>query len=109
MTSYAVGHLHHVRMNSDIVAYLKGIDATLMPYGGKFVVHGGEVETLEGQFPGDLIVIAFPDRMAARDWYKSPAYQALLPLRAKNSRGDVFLIDGVGEDHRATDILAASV
>lgn len=105
MTSYAIGHLHDVQMNADIVAYLEGIDATLEPYGGRFVLHGGQKQDLEGHFAGDLIVIAFPDQDAARGWYASPAYQALLPLRTRNARGAVFLIDGVDEDHRATDIL----
>lgn len=107
MTSYAIGHLHNVEVNSDIVAYLNGIDATLAPYGGKFIIHGGEVEQLEGNFSGDLIVIAFPNHKAAQDWYDSREYQALLPLRTKNSQGDVFLIGGVDEDHKATGILGA--
>jgi hypothetical protein len=50
-------------------------------------------------------VIAFPDANAARAWYASPAYQALLPLRRRNAEGEVFLIAGVREDHRAMDIL----
>ena len=105
MTSYAIGHLRNVNMGSDIVAYLESIDATLAPFQGRFVIHGGEKEQLEGAFKGDLIVIAFPDRHAARAWYASPAYQAILPRRLGNSTGDVFLIDGVDEDHRAADIL----
>lgn len=105
MTSYAVGHLHDVNMGSDIRAYLEKIDATLAPFQGRFIIHGGEKEMLEGAFRGDLIVIGFPDRASARAWYFSPAYQAVLPLRTKNAQGDVFLIDGVGRQHRAADIL----
>lgn len=108
MTSYAVAHLHHVEMGPDIIAYLQAIDATLAPFWGRFVIHGGEKEQLEGDWPGDLIVIGFPDRDAARAWYASPAYQAILRLRTRNSRGDVILIDGVEADHRATDILDGS-
>lgn len=106
MTSYAVAHLRDVQLGPDIVAYLQAIDATLAPFGGRFLIHGGEKELLEGTWPGDLIVIGFPDRAAARAWYASPAYQAILPLRTGNSTGDIILIDGVGDDHRATDILS---
>lgn len=110
MTSYAVAHLHNVEMGPDIVAYLEAIDATLAPFGGRFVIHGGgDKEQLEGAWEGDLIVIGFPDRDAARAWYVSPAYQAILPLRTRNSRGDAILIDGVGSDHRATDVLRDGV
>ncbi len=105
MPAYAIGHLHDVAMGPAIVAYLERIDATLEPFGGRFVIHGGTVDVLEGDWTGDLIVIAFPDRDRARAWYASPAYQAILRLRTDNSRGDVVILDGVSEDHRATDIL----
>ena len=106
MSTYAVAHLRDVIMGPDIVAYLERIDATLEPFGGRFLVHGGHVELLEGNRLGDLIIIEFPDREQAHKWYTSPAYQAILPLRANNSEGDVVLIDTVADDHRATDILA---
>lgn len=105
MTSYAVAQLHGVEMGPDIAAYLEAIDDTLAPFRGRFIIHGGTQEALEGRFQGDLVVIAFPDRQAARAWYASPAYQAILPLRRRRAQGAVFLIDGVDEEHRATDIL----
>jgi uncharacterized protein (DUF1330 family) len=52
-------------------------------------------------------VIAFPDPVRAQSWYASSAYQDILPLRTKNADGAVFLIDGVDEDHHATDILTS--
>lgn len=105
MTCYAVGLLQ-VRMGPEIVSYLEGIDLTLAPFDGHFLIHGGPRVALEGACDQDLIVIAFPDRVAAQAWYASPAYRALLPLRQRHAVGDVFLIDGVGEAHRATDILS---
>ncbi|MDQ0473484.1 DUF1330 domain-containing protein [Labrys wisconsinensis] len=107
MTSYAIAHLRQVALGPAIVEYLQRIDATLAPFRGRFIVHGGAVERLEGDWSGDLIMIAFPDRDHARRWYASPAYQAILPLRTQNSVGDVIFVDGVPEDHRATDVLAA--
>jgi uncharacterized protein (DUF1330 family) len=105
MAGYAVAHLKSVRMGPDIAAYLRAIDATLAPFRGKFVVHGAQPEVREGEWPGHLIVIEFPTLDAARAWYDSPAYRAVLPLRTKNSEGDVILVDGVEPGHRATDIL----
>jgi uncharacterized protein (DUF1330 family) len=74
-------------------------------YGGRFLVHGGNKIVLEGDWPGDLIVIAFPDMERARAWYESPAYRAILPLRTDNAEGAVILAEGVGDDHKATDVL----
>ena len=106
MAGYAVGHLHEVELGPQIVAYLERIDATLAPYGGRFVIHGAKADVREGDWSGDLIVIEFPDLDRARAWYESPAYQEILPLRAEHSRGNILLVDGTDADHAATDVLA---
>jgi len=106
MPAYAVAHLRNVVIGADILAYLEQIDATLAPFGGQFVIHGGSVRVLEGSWTGDLVVIGFPDRASAEGWYASPAYQAILPLRTKNAAGDAIIVDGVEPGHRASDVLA---
>jgi uncharacterized protein (DUF1330 family) len=68
--------------------------------------HGGRQDIRECERLGDLIVIAFPDRASAEAWYTSDAYQAILPLRTEHATSTVFLVDGVGDDHVATDVLA---
>ena len=105
MPTFAIAHLRNVVVGPAIVSYLEQIDATLAPFGGRFRVHGGPIEPLEGHWSGDLIVVEFPDRESARAWYRSPAYQRILPLRTGHADGDVFLVDTVPHDHRATDVL----
>jgi uncharacterized protein (DUF1330 family) len=105
MSAYAVAHLRNVTVGPEIVEYLRRIDGTLEPFGGRFLIHGGPAEVLEGQWDGDLIVVAFPDREQARAWYDSPAYRDILRLRTDNAEGIVILMTGVSEDHRATDVL----
>jgi uncharacterized protein (DUF1330 family) len=109
MKSYAIGLLKDVQVGPDIVEYLERIDATLEPFEGRFLIHGGRAEILEGSSPGEVIVIEFPSRQSAADWYASDAYQDILPLRTENSDSTAFLIDGVGADHKATDVLADAV
>lgn len=108
MPAYAVAHMRQVAMGQPIATYLERIDATLAPFGGRFIVHGGDVEVLEGSWPGALIVIEFPDRGQVRDWYDSPAYREIVGLRTGNSQSDVVVAEGVGPGHRATDVLTAS-
>ncbi|MBI1197630.1 MAG: DUF1330 domain-containing protein [Phenylobacterium sp.] len=105
MTAYAIGHLTRVAMGPGVVEYLRRIDATLAPFDGRFIIHGGRPEVKEGAWDGVLIVIAFPDMPAARGWYDSPAYQAILHHRADNADGAIFLLEGVDADHKATDVL----
>ncbi len=106
MPTLAIAHLRNVVLGPDIEAYLERIDATLEPFGGRFLVHGGAIEPLEGRWSGDLVAIEFPDRERARAWYRSEAYQRILPLRTRNAEGEAFLVDTVAPDHRATDVLA---
>ena len=80
MPAYAVAHMRQVTMGPPIVEYLERIDATLAPFDGRFVVHGGQVEVVEGTWPGHLIVIEFPDRARADAWYQPSA--GLVPTRA---------------------------
>ena len=105
MTTLAIARLEDVRMGPEIVTYLKKIDATLPPFGGRFQVHGGSYERVEGEWTGDLVVVSFPDRAAALAWYASAAYQEILPLRTRNARCDVILVDTVEEDYRAADFV----
>jgi uncharacterized protein (DUF1330 family) len=106
MKGYAIAILNDVDMGPPIVEYLQRIDSTLSPYGGRFIVHGGPADVREGTSPGDVIIVEFPDLAHAARWYESPDYQAILPLRAHHSSGTALLIEGVGDGHRATDILA---
>ncbi len=105
MACYGVGILRNLKMGPPIVEYLERIDETLAPFGGRFLVHGGRATVLEGDDPGALVVIEFPDRDRARTWYDSDAYQAILRLRSENAESTILLVDGVAADHRAPDVL----
>lgn len=104
--TYALAYLRDVRLGEEVVEYIERIDATLAPFGGRFLVHGGRLTEAEGTWDGDLVIIEFPDREAAEQWYASPAYQAILPLRTRNSDSMAALVDGVPGGYRAVDKLA---
>lgn len=105
MTAYAIAHVHSVEFGPDIVEYLERIDATLEPFGGRFLVHGGKVEVVEGAWGPDVIVIEFPDRAQVRAWYDSPEYQQILGLRTAHMVADVIFADGVPDGYRGADAL----
>ncbi|WP_225724883.1 MULTISPECIES: DUF1330 domain-containing protein [unclassified Nocardia] len=99
MTAYGFAHLRSRRPHPDIIEYLERIQATLDPFAGEFVIHGTPVEVVEGDWPGSMVLIAFPTLDQARAWYRSPEYQAILRLRTDHIDGDLLLIDGVGPDY----------
>ena len=76
--------------------YRKRVMATLEPYDGKFLVRGGSVETLEGTWkPQRLVVIEFPDAAAARAWWNSEAYAEPKAIRQSASHTEMILVEGV--------------
>lgn len=76
--------------------YRRQVPATIEKYGGRFLVRGGQHETLEGDWrPHRLVVLEFPSLEAARRWYDSPEYREPKALRLKTSRGRVVLVEGV--------------
>lgn len=101
MTAYALAHLRTPTAHDDVFEYIERIQATMDPYGGRFLVHGAEVEVIEGEWPGTVVIIEFPDVAAARSWYASPAYQEILPLRTRHISGDTLIVAGVGPDYDA--------
>jgi uncharacterized protein (DUF1330 family) len=107
MPAYALAHLRDIRVHADIVDYLERIEASLAPYGGRFLVHGPKVEVREGSWPGTLVIIEFPAVEQARDWYESPAYQEILPLRTRHIDGDAILVEGVGPDYHPSSLAEA--
>jgi uncharacterized protein (DUF1330 family) len=104
MTAYGLAHLHNPTLNEDVVDYIDRIQATMDPFGGRFLAHGPDVRVLEGAWPGTIVLLAFPDADAATAWYGSEAYQEILPQRTRHIEGDVILFDGVpdGYDPRQT-------
>ena len=105
MPTYVVAHLRNLVMGGAIAEYLTKVDDTFTPFGGRFLVHGSAAEAVEGQWPGSVVIVEFPDRERARAWYASDAYQAILRLRTDNSDGDVIFVDGVPEGYRAANLL----
>ena len=104
--AYAIAYLEDVDFGDAIIEYIEKIDSTLAPYGGRFIVHGGKLTPAEGEWAGDLVIVEFPDAGAAADWYASPAYQEILPLRTEHSRSIAALVEGVPEGYRAVDKIA---
>ena len=105
MPAYAIANLSNVDVNAEIAHYIATIDSTLEPFEGRFLVHGKKPEVIEGEWSDWTVIVAFPDLERAHGWYRSPAYQEILPLRTNNSDGATIIVEGVDEDYRAASFL----
>jgi uncharacterized protein (DUF1330 family) len=76
--------------------YAAGTPAAIARFGGRFLVRGGEVDVREGSWsPERVVVLEFPDREAARAWYESDEYQALLAVRQEAAEAELVIVEGV--------------
>lgn len=75
--------------------YRKAVPATLEAFGGKFIVRGGNLKLLEGEWPHPrLVIIEFPSREAAEGWYRSPEYQKIIGLRLSSTVTNLITVEG---------------
>ena len=94
MTAYVVAQMH-VHDLEKYMTYASKVGAIVGSFGGK-IVAASEADVWEGSPPFTRTVIAeFPDSQAARDWYESAEYQAVLPLRLEATTGTAFLVEGI--------------
>jgi len=75
--------------------YSAAVESTFMPFGGRYVVRGGKVSSLEGVPAKRVIMIAFPSIEQVQAWYDSAAYRAILPIRHNSANSRVFIMEGL--------------
>ena len=96
MTAYLVAHLD-VHDPEGFARYRDQVTPLIDRFGGKYLIRGGNVEVLEGDWQIQrVVVIEFPSRDALRLFYDSPEYQEILPLRTRAASGPVAIVEGAG-------------
>jgi uncharacterized protein (DUF1330 family) len=79
-------------------AYSKQVPATIAKYGGRYLVRGGKMELREGEWTGPrTVVLEFPSLARALEWYDSPEYKPLRPIRQANSTTRLAFFEGVAD------------
>jgi uncharacterized protein (DUF1330 family) len=65
-------------------------------YGGRYLVRGGGVEALEGDWsPKRLVVLEFPSAERARAWWSSAEYEQAKSLRQACAHTQMILVEGI--------------
>ncbi len=76
--------------------YKQMVPPSLAPFGGRFLVRGGSVETLEGDWaPKRLVIVEFPSREQAKTWWASQEYAEAKALRQATAKTEMILVEGV--------------
>jgi uncharacterized protein (DUF1330 family) len=76
--------------------YGEKVPETLAAFSHQYLVRSSKIQTLEGEpAKGGIVVIAFDSAEKAREWYDSPAYAAIRPIRQSAAKSRIFIVEGV--------------
>jgi uncharacterized protein (DUF1330 family) len=76
--------------------YKAASPAAVAAGGGRFVVRGGDLAVLEGDWhPSRLVMLEFEDLEAAKRWYESEVYQEAKKLREGAAHLRMVAVQGI--------------
>ncbi|MDJ0823390.1 MAG: DUF1330 domain-containing protein [Paracoccaceae bacterium] len=90
---YIIGHI----TVNDPEAYQEYIDRDtpiLQSFGARFIVRGGQSETVEGAAHNRHVIIEFDDYETAKRAYHDPQYQAVADIRRRTADSTIILVEG---------------
>jgi uncharacterized protein (DUF1330 family) len=75
--------------------YTQATPPVIAQFGGKFIVRGGRIATLEGQEEQRrVVIIEFPSFELAQAFYQSEEYQRVKKVRSGAAIGTFIVADG---------------
>ena len=94
MPAYLVATLE-VYDPSSFKPYVTDVAAIVAKFGGRFLVRGGELEVIDGEWPMKRVtVIEFPTMERAKEWWNSAEYAPYRELRQRTARTNAVFVPG---------------
>ncbi len=76
--------------------YKKIAPPAIEAYGGKYLVRGGSMEILEGDWkPNRVVILEFQSIEMAKNWINSPEYSDARALRHQTATSHAIVVDGL--------------
>ena len=81
---------------SEYEEYKKHTPAAVAAFGGRFLSRGGKVESLEGEWkPERIVLLEFPTLEKAKEWWNSDLYTTAKIIRQRAANTRMIVADGV--------------
>jgi uncharacterized protein (DUF1330 family) len=95
--AYLVGNIESVTDEAIFAQYRAAAGKTQAPFGGHALVRdAAPVRVDSSTLPqGKIVILQFPSMKALQDWWNSPAYAAVRPLREKSTVGRLYAVEGL--------------
>jgi len=75
--------------------YMKKAPAGVEAHGGRYLVRTGDIECLEGTADyGRVVVVEFPNKAKALEWYHSDDYAPLRSQRWQSAEAHIIVVPG---------------
>ncbi len=75
--------------------YRARVPAVIFAHGGRYVVRGGQMEVMEGDWsPSRTVVLEFPDMKSLKSFYDSADYAPLLAIRKQCAVSNLIAVEG---------------
>ena len=75
--------------------FVARVPAVVEQYGGRYLARSGEVSTMVGDWqPERIVLIEFETIEQVQEFFASPEYQALVPLREQSATTRAILVEG---------------
>lgn len=95
MSAYFFFDVREIRDRDKAAAYRARVFDTVAQYDGRYLVLGGPVDVIEGDWtPVIPVIIEFPSLERAREWYDSDVYRPLKDIRADAMDTAAVLVEG---------------
>ena len=79
--------------------YIAAVPPIVAKYGGRYVVRGGTITTIIGDWkPERVIVLEFPAEANIKAWLASAEYKAIAPLRDEGAELRAIVVQGCEGD-----------
>jgi len=79
----------------DYLQYLEKVRPIVEQYGGRYLVRGGTVTPIVGDWhPERIILIEFPSAEHVKQWWTSPEYKAIAILREQATQAKAIIVEG---------------
>ena len=94
MPAYLIGSIT-VKDPAEYEEYRARVPAVIAAHGGRYVVRGGQMEVLEGDWPmSRTVVLEFPDMGSLKAFYVSTDYAPLLAIRKSCAVSNLIVVEG---------------
>ena len=95
MSAYVIAFME-ITNHKKYEIYKAQVPDIIASYEGEYLVRGGGIEKIEGDFlPERAVVLKFPNMQRAKEWIHSEEYRDLKKFRHQSAISNVLLLDGI--------------